>query len=139
MKRSATGRYIQTSSGDETVRAFVPYPLPPELSIGVDLREQLDQALLSLGRLSGSAVFLPDSKLLMYLYSDRRGGGSHAGQLVLPEPACSGEIGFRRNRRRFHACDDGADNVARSVRAERLDRGYFHRSRIFRSGVLPYP
>jgi Fic family protein len=68
MKRSATGRYIQTSSGDETVRAFVPDPLPPELSIGVDLREQLDQALLSLGRLSGSAVFLPDSKLLLYLY-----------------------------------------------------------------------
>jgi Fic family protein len=68
MKRSATGRYIQTSSGDETVRAFVPDPLPPELSIGVDLREQLDQALLSLGRLSGSAIFLPDSKLLLYLY-----------------------------------------------------------------------
>ncbi|MCX7038247.1 MAG: Fic family protein [Spirochaetes bacterium] len=68
MKRSATGRYIQTSSGDETVRAFVPDPLPPQLSIGPDLREQLDQALLSLGRLSGSAVFLPDSKLLLYLY-----------------------------------------------------------------------
>lgn len=68
MKRSATGRYIQTSSGDETVRAFVPDPLPPQLSIGPDLREQLDQALLSLGRLSGSAIFLPDSKLLLYLY-----------------------------------------------------------------------
>ena len=68
MERSATGRYIENSTGGETVRAFVPNPLPPDLSIGAELREQLDQALLSLGRLSASLVFLPDSKLLLYLY-----------------------------------------------------------------------
>ncbi|MGA2976015.1 MAG: Fic family protein [Spirochaetia bacterium] len=68
MKRPNTGRYIETSIAGETVRAFVPDPLPPDLSIGPDLREQLDQALISLGRLSASSVFLPDSKLLLYLY-----------------------------------------------------------------------
>ena len=34
----------------------------------MNLRELLDQALLSFGRLSASAVFLPDSMLLLYLY-----------------------------------------------------------------------
>jgi Fic family protein len=68
MKRAATGRYIETSTGDEKVRAFVPDPLPPSLSVGEELRETLDRALVSLGRLSASTVFLPDSKLLLYLY-----------------------------------------------------------------------
>ncbi len=68
MKRSPTGRYIESSTGEETVRAFVPNPLPPELTIDAELREKLDQALLSLGRLSASSVFLPDSNLLLYLY-----------------------------------------------------------------------
>ncbi|MGO9411656.1 MAG: Fic family protein [Spirochaetia bacterium] len=68
MKHSPTGRYIESSTGEETVRAFVPNPLPPELTIDADLREKLDQALLSLGRLSASSVFLPDSNLLLYLY-----------------------------------------------------------------------
>jgi Fic family protein len=51
-----------------TVRAFVPDPLPPQLDIDAELREKLDQALLSLGRLSASSVFLPDNNLLLYLY-----------------------------------------------------------------------
>ena len=68
MKRSPTGRYIESSTGEETVRAFVPNPLPPELSIDAELREKLDQGLLSLGRLSASSVFLPDNNLLLYLY-----------------------------------------------------------------------
>ncbi len=68
MKRSPTGRYIESSTGEETVRAFVPNPLPPELTIDAELREKLDQALLSLGRLSASSVFLPDNNLLLYLY-----------------------------------------------------------------------
>jgi Fic family protein len=68
MKRSPTGRYIESSTTEETVRAFVPNPLPPELTIDAELREKLDQALLSLGRLSASSVFLPDNNLLLYLY-----------------------------------------------------------------------
>lgn len=68
MKRAPAGRYIEISTGEEIVRAFVPDPLPPNLSIDDDLREELDRALLSLGRLSASAVLLPDSKLLLYLY-----------------------------------------------------------------------
>lgn len=68
MKRSPTGRYIESSTGEEKVRAFVPDPLPPKLDIDAELREKLDQALLSLGRLSASSVFLPDNNLLLYLY-----------------------------------------------------------------------
>lgn len=68
MKRGATGRYIESSTGGEKVRAFVPDPLPPVLSIEEGLREQLDQALISLGRLSASTEYLPDTKLLLYLY-----------------------------------------------------------------------
>ena len=46
----------------------MPDPLPPPLAIDAELREKLDQALLSLGRLSASSVFLPDNNLLLYLY-----------------------------------------------------------------------
>ncbi len=68
MSARATGRYIETSTGNEVVRAFVPDALPPDLSIGPDLRTLLDQALFSLGRLSASSSHLPDYKLLLYLY-----------------------------------------------------------------------
>jgi Fic family protein len=68
MKRTASGTYIESSTGSETVRAFVPDPLPPDLTIDTALREHLDQALLSVGKLSASSAFLPDSKLLRYLY-----------------------------------------------------------------------
>lgn len=63
-----TGRYVETSTGDEVVRAFVPDPLPPDLTIGAELRTLLDEALFALGRLSASSAHLPDSKLLLYLY-----------------------------------------------------------------------
>lgn len=71
MQRGLTGRYVTTSTvGNETVRAFVPRPLPPipPLSIDDDLRRVLDAALIALGRLDGVTALLPDTHLFLYMY-----------------------------------------------------------------------
>ena len=52
MKRGPSGRYVVISRvGGETVRAFVPHPLPPHprLDETPDLQERHDRALLALG------------------------------------------------------------------------------------------
>lgn len=69
MRRGLTGEWSVQSSGGESVRAFVPRVLPPEppLAIG-DIREKLDGALLSLGRLDAVTTLLPDTKLFLYTY-----------------------------------------------------------------------
>lgn len=70
MNRGLTGEYVIKSYGDEEVRAFVPKPLPPKppLSIDPTLRAELDQALISLGRLDSVAALLPDVALFIYTY-----------------------------------------------------------------------
>jgi Fic family protein len=70
MNRGLTGEYIVIKYGDEEVRSFVPFPLPPSppLSINPALREELDQALISLGRLDSVATLLPDIDLFLYMY-----------------------------------------------------------------------
>lgn len=70
MKRGATGEYIVQKYGDEDVRSFVPFPLPPKPPLMIDpsLREELDQALISLGRLDSVAALLPDISLFLYTY-----------------------------------------------------------------------
>ncbi|MEO5816672.1 MAG: Fic family protein [Gemmatimonadaceae bacterium] len=71
MKRGATGRYLTlTDTGGERVRAFVPAPLPPipALQIDGELRERLDRALVSLGRLDSVTTLLPDTQLFLYTY-----------------------------------------------------------------------
>lgn len=70
MKRKATGEYVVASYGGETVRSFVPYPLPPAppLEITPHLRGLADQAILELGRLDGIASVLPDTALFLYTY-----------------------------------------------------------------------
>jgi Fic family protein len=54
----------------DEVRAFVPAPLPPirPLELIGSVRAALDQALLALGRLDGTAAALPDAHLLLYTY-----------------------------------------------------------------------
>jgi len=56
--------------GGEVVRAFVPKPLPPDppLVINADLREEMDRALLALGRLDSMSSLLPDTSLLLFTY-----------------------------------------------------------------------
>lgn len=71
MKRGPTGRYVTTSTlGGERVRAFVPEALPPRRQLSIDsrLREKLDAALLSVGRLDSVTTLLPDTHLFLYMY-----------------------------------------------------------------------
>ena len=69
MRRSQTGRYEVAKVAGETVRAFVPDPLPPEPALDlVDLQRPIESALLSLGRLDSLSSLLPDPQLLLYTY-----------------------------------------------------------------------
>ncbi len=63
------GRYVTTKYDDETVRAFVPPPLPPSPPIRLEnLQQLLEEANQSLGRLDGLASVLPDLSLFLYTY-----------------------------------------------------------------------
>jgi Fic family protein len=64
-----TGDYFQSTTTGETVRAFVPFPLPPAppLELGAFL-PLLDRANQALGRLDGLSTLLPDTELFLYLY-----------------------------------------------------------------------
>ena len=63
------GRYIVKSYGDETVKAFVPPPLPPDPPVRLDgIQRLLEQANQSLGRLDGLASVLPNLSLFIYAY-----------------------------------------------------------------------
>jgi len=70
MRRETTGTYENTTAGGETVRAFLPSPLPPGPPLRLEgrLRERLDSALLALGRLDGVSSLLPDKHLFLYTY-----------------------------------------------------------------------
>ncbi len=70
MKRSFIGEYILDSTVGETVRAFVPSPLPPEppLDVHGSLQDLIGQAHMELGRLDGMASVLPDTSLFIYMY-----------------------------------------------------------------------
>ena len=71
MKRTQTGEYLSSSLiGGERYQSFVPHPLPPDppLQIDAKLREQIDRALLALGRLDSVSALLPDTELFLYMY-----------------------------------------------------------------------
>lgn len=70
MVRRRTGEYITVSTVGETVRAFVPDPLPPKppLDLSSSLRDAVDQAHLQIGRLDGVTTILPDTSLFLYMY-----------------------------------------------------------------------
>ena len=65
-----TGRYDATAVGGESVRAFVPAPLPPAPPLDLDggLQQALEAATLALGRLDGVSTLLPDTSLFLYTY-----------------------------------------------------------------------
>jgi len=67
MRRGETGRYETTAVGGESVRAFVPAPLPPDppLVLGDGLERVLEDAVLAVGRLDGVSTLLPDRALLL--------------------------------------------------------------------------
>jgi Fic family protein len=70
MRRGETGYYVVTAAGGESVRAFVPHPLPPTppLAFEGDLQRAMEAAVLALGRLDGVSTLLPDKSLFLYSY-----------------------------------------------------------------------
>lgn len=73
MDRGLTGSYSETTAAGETVRAFVPSPLPPEPPLDIDPQRQqrLERALLACGRLDAITALLPDPDLFLYSYVRR--------------------------------------------------------------------
>jgi Fic family protein len=70
MRRGATGRIRKSTVAGETVRAFIPEPLPPDPPVTLDgkLQIALEQAHLALGRLDSITTLLPDPDLFLYSY-----------------------------------------------------------------------
>jgi Fic family protein len=63
------GTYIVSTIGGETVRSYVPPPLPPIPAVGMgQLQLLLEQANQALGRLDGFTSVLPDLSLFLYAY-----------------------------------------------------------------------
>jgi len=65
-----TGRYQITTTLGEEVRAYIPFPLPPEppLEFDLELHELLGEANRGLGALDAMALILPDISLFLYMY-----------------------------------------------------------------------
>ncbi len=72
-KRGRSGRYQVSVAGGETVRAFVPAPLPPEppLRFTPERRRLLERATLALGRLDSITLLLPEPEIFLYSYVRR--------------------------------------------------------------------
>lgn len=71
MERGPQGKWQQTTTGGETVSAFIPNPLPPYPALALDnptVRQSLDQALHALGGLGAVASVLPDPSAFLYAY-----------------------------------------------------------------------
>jgi Fic family protein len=73
MKRDGSGRYEITSTAGESVRAFVPAPLPPDPPVVLEgpLQALHERALLACGRLDGVSALLPARELFLYAYVRR--------------------------------------------------------------------
>ena len=70
MRRESTGTYESTATGGETVRAFVPRPLPPTPRIRSreSLGLLLEEAATALGRLDAVTELLPNPNVFVYGY-----------------------------------------------------------------------
>lgn len=95
------GTYVLKNFEDESFRAYVPPPLPPDPPPALQpLLSLLDHANQALGRLDGLASILPDPSLFIYLYvrkeavlsSQIEGTQSSFSDLVLFESAESPSV-----------------------------------------------
>lgn len=65
----SSGEYVVSSTTGESVRAFVPNPLPPNPPLELTpFFPLLDRANQALGRLDGLSALLPDISLFLYIY-----------------------------------------------------------------------
>ncbi|HBK58520.1 MAG TPA: cell filamentation protein Fic [Spirochaetaceae bacterium] len=73
MKRGLSGNYRVATIGGEEIRAFIPFPLPPNPAPDLTGRRGrlLEQATLALGRLDGLTLLLPDPDIFLYAYVRR--------------------------------------------------------------------
>lgn len=66
---SRLGRYVESVTGGERVRAFVPPPLPPEPPLDLSrLFTLYDTARGAIGRLDGVTAILPSTPLFLFMY-----------------------------------------------------------------------
>ena len=64
-----SGKYVETIAFGETVKAFVPDSLPPNLNLASpNLLRRLTEANRAIGRLDGIKDMLPDPDLFLYFY-----------------------------------------------------------------------
>ena len=99
MRRESTGTYETTAGGGETVRAFVPRPLPPSPAVNFreGLRRPLEAATTALGRLDAVTELLPDATVFVHGYvrkeavlsSQIEGTQSSLSDLMLHEAGAS--------------------------------------------------
>ncbi len=70
MKRTHVGEYEQIATAGESVRAFVPAPLPPAppVEMSPELLRLHEQALLAVQELNVQTALLPYKSLLLYSY-----------------------------------------------------------------------
>lgn len=70
MKRGLQGHYETVSTVGESVKAFIPNPLPPvpPLDLSGGLQKKLDEASYALGKLDAAADLLPDVGLFLYMF-----------------------------------------------------------------------
>lgn len=64
-----TGRYLKTTFGEETVRSFVPQPLPPKrprLQIDEEMSFHLASANAAIGKLAVAAAMVPNENWFLY-------------------------------------------------------------------------
>ncbi len=73
MKRNTSGEYKISVIGGESIRAFVPHPLPlqPALEVSGARQRLLEQATIAVGRLDSVTLLLPDPNLFLYAYVRR--------------------------------------------------------------------
>ncbi len=69
VSKQRLGQYIPSTVMGETVRAFLPPPLPPVPAIDLgQFYERIDRANQVIGRLDGVSTLLPDPSLFLYFY-----------------------------------------------------------------------
>lgn len=131
---SRIGRFIITTTLGETVRAYVPHPLPPNPRLLIErFYPLLDAANQALGRLDGLQAILPNVNVLLYFYNRREAVLS--SQIEGTQSSLS-ELLLFENDLLFHEGSD-AEEVSNYVAAmehglERIRSGFPLSNRLFR-------